>query len=96
MKKESPYGKTTIWLRKDIMYVTKMRHFSKQGDPLKEIHWKSPKKLKGKAYRGTTIELTDVKRKHRTTLVTGPRTLTPPKKLDGDTFTVTTLTRLVD
>jgi len=94
VKKQSPYGKTLIWVRKDIGFIVKMRHFDKRGDALKEIVWENPTKFHEKAYRASKIVLTDVQRKHRTTLVIQGRKLV--KNLDRETFAQKTLGRLTD
>ncbi len=94
VKASSPYGKSEIWVRKDIMFIVKMRHFDRELRPLKEMEYKALKAIKGKVYRANQLILTDVRRKHRTTLVVANRRL--EAKLAAETFSPTTLTRLVE
>lgn len=65
-KKESPYGKSQIWLRKDNLFPVKMRHFDKTGRPLKELKAEGLVKAQGNAWRADKLTMIDVQRNHRT------------------------------
>jgi hypothetical protein len=94
LKDHSPYGKSHLWVRKDIQAIVKMRHFDRDMKPLKEIEAKQWVKVKGASHRANLLVITDVKRRHRTTLQLGNRKLM--KNVDSDAFSPNTLRRLVE
>lgn len=69
VKKESPYGKSHIWLRKDNLFVVRYRVFDKRLKPLKEITLEDLKNVAGDVWRADKTTLVDIQRKHRTVLV---------------------------
>lgn len=77
VKKQSPYGKSIIWLRKDILLGIKMRHFDRKLKPLKEVHATELKRVKGKSWRPNRVEIVDIQRKHRTVIVVSKRQIDP-------------------
>ncbi len=72
-KRESPYSKSIIWLRKDILFSIKARAFDKQGKPLKELTIEKLVKVAGTTYRGNQVSVVDVQRNHRTVLTVDKR-----------------------
>ncbi len=77
VKKESPYGKSHIWLRKDILLGVKWRHFDRKLKPLKEVQVSDVKRVKGKAWRPNRVEIQDIQRKHRTIIIVKTRENAP-------------------
>ena len=77
LKKESPYGKSQLWLRKDNLAVVKARYFDRALQPLKEIVASDLTKVGAKAWRPGKVEIVDIQRKHRTTLFVKSRDLAP-------------------
>jgi hypothetical protein len=75
LKKESPYGKSQLWLRKDNLALVKARYFDRSLQPLKEIVASDLVSVGGKAWRPGKIEIVDIQRKHRTTLFVKSRDL---------------------
>lgn len=75
--KESPYGKSQLWLRKDILFVVKQRHFDTKLRPLKEVRVSRLEKIAGKAWRANRAEIVDIKREHRTVVVIKSRERDP-------------------
>lgn len=71
--KESPYGKSHLWMRKDNLLVIRVRHFDRKMKPLKEIELEDVRKVRGDAWRPDKTTIVDVKRKHRTVLVVTER-----------------------
>lgn len=72
--KESPYGKSVDWVRKDNYFLVKSRIFDKQQQPLKEVEFGQLVKVKGDAWRPNTMTIVDVQRKHRTIITVESRT----------------------
>jgi hypothetical protein len=75
VKKDSPYGKSQAWMRKDNLFVIKARHFDTRLRPLKEVRFSKLTKVSGKAWRAGRIEMVDVRRKHRTVILIKGRKL---------------------
>ena len=67
-KAESPYGKTEIWLRKDVQYIVRTRYFDRQAKPLKELRAQNLVKVAGPVWRADQLTMTDIQRNHRTVL----------------------------
>lgn len=68
VKRESPYGKTQAWLRKDNLVAVRLRNFDKRGRPSKEVTTTKLVQVAGNAWRADHVEVTDVVRKHRTVI----------------------------
>jgi hypothetical protein len=88
-KKESPYGKSQLWLRKDNLFVVKMRHFDKTGRPLKELKAEGLVKVQGNAWRADKLTMIDVQRNHRTVVIVNAREVLaalPPTTFDPHTL----------
>ncbi len=64
--KQSPYGKSTLWVRKDNYFVVRMRLFDKKLQPLKQIDATGLKQVNKQAWRADQTTVVDVARKHRT------------------------------
>jgi Outer membrane lipoprotein-sorting protein len=75
--KESPYGKTQLWLRKDNLTVQRLRVFDHELKPMKEFEFANFKNVKGEAWSADLLTVVDVRRKHRTVISIDERT-TPP------------------
>jgi len=73
VKKESPYGKSHVWLRKDNLLAVRYRIFDKRMKPLKEIILEDVKNVTGDVWRADKTTLKDIQRKHRTILVVEKR-----------------------
>ncbi|WP_257463534.1 outer membrane lipoprotein-sorting protein [Archangium lipolyticum] len=71
--KESPYGKTHVWLRKDNLFAVRVRSFDKKLQPLKEIRMSQVRQVSGSAWRADETTVIDVQRKHRTVLTVEQR-----------------------
>ncbi len=84
VKRESPYGKARLWLRKDILFVVKSYQFDRQGRPLKEMRVKSLRRVAGRAWRADRVEIVDVQRHHRTVVVVERRDL--PRSIPDELF----------
>lgn len=69
VKDESPYGKSQIWLRKDILFTVQVRHFDRKLKPLKQVVSTDLKHVAGKAWRAHKVEIVDMQKQHRTTMV---------------------------
>jgi len=82
VRKQSPYGRTVVWLRKDVLVMLKFRHFDRRGRPAKQILFRNWKKVSGKAWRPNLIVSTDIRRKHRTTVIVNHRST--PTKISAD------------
>ena len=74
VKKESPYGKSHIWLDKSTLMPVRLRHFDRRMRPLKEIRFTQRKRIVKKAWRADRATVIDVQRKHRTVLLLKKRT----------------------
>ncbi|MBW2527191.1 MAG: outer membrane lipoprotein-sorting protein [Deltaproteobacteria bacterium] len=91
-KAESPYGKTIVWLRKDIFFVIRSKAFDRRGKLIKET--KSEKLVKvldqrGGVWRANKAIITDLKRRHRTTLLVKKRKVN--SSIDDEIFSRHTL-----
>ena len=75
VKKDSPYGKIHIWMRKDILVRVKVRMFDRRMQPFKEFLATDFEKVKGDAWRPNKALMRDIRRKHQTTLVVKKRTV---------------------
>jgi hypothetical protein len=84
VKKESPYGKSHLWLRKDNLFVTRIRHFDRRMRPLKELTLEQLKNVSGDVWRADKITVVDIKRKHRTVMLVAERLV--GKKAPRGTF----------
>lgn len=73
VKKESPYGKSHIWLRKDNQFIVMIRFFDKRLRPLKELRAEGLKQTSGQAWRADKTTFVDNQRKHRTVLIVEKR-----------------------
>jgi outer membrane lipoprotein-sorting protein len=87
--KESPYGKSQIWLTKSSLFVTRIRFFDRSLRPLKEYEATGLKQVQGDAWRADVQTLTDIKRKHRTVLTVTERKV--DTAVTADTFSVHSL-----
>lgn len=75
--KESPYGKTIAWLRKDNLAVVRLRFFDRKLEPLKQLDAQKLVKVSKTAWRADETTVVDVRRKHRTMIsVTSRETTT--------------------
>ncbi len=87
--KETPYGRSQFWLRKDNLFIVKARFFDRDLKPLKETEATNLKQVTGQAWRAEQLTLVDVRRKHRTVL------LVQSRKVNGgigaDAFSMHTL-----
>lgn len=75
--KESPYGKSHIFMRKDNLFVPMVRFFDKRMRPLKELHSEDAKAVTDKAWRADKTTIFDAQRKHRTVLLIESRQVNP-------------------
>lgn len=82
--KESPYGRSMTWVRKDNYFIVRVRLFDKKLEPLKQIDVTGLKKVSGTAWRADQTTVVDVKRKHRTLITVLER---EAKALSPDVFT---------
>ncbi len=82
VRKQSPYGRTLVWLRKDVLVMLKFRHFDRRGRPLKQIVFRNWRRVAGKVWRPNLIISTDIRRKHRTTVVVNRRST--PANISAD------------
>ncbi|XXF78427.1 outer membrane lipoprotein-sorting protein [Myxococcaceae bacterium GXIMD 01537] len=82
--KESPYGKSHVWLRKDNLFAVRVRSFDRKLQPLKEMRMTQARKVSGTAWRADETSVIDVQRKHRTILTVEQRQTEFP--LAADTF----------
>ena len=71
--KESPYGKTHLWMRKDNLFTVRVRAFDRKLQPLKEMRMGQLRKVSGNAWRADETTVIDVQRKHRTVLTVDER-----------------------
>ncbi len=69
VKKESPYGKAHLWLRKDNLFIVRTRFFDTRMRPLKEMRNEDLKKVGAQAWRADKTTIVDSQRKHRTVLL---------------------------
>jgi hypothetical protein len=91
-KKESPYSKTIAWLRKDILFVIRAKAFDRRGQPLKETRSERLVEVlgeRGGVWRANTVVITDLKRRHRTTLLVKSRKVN--RAIDDEVFSRHTL-----
>jgi len=73
VKKESPYGKSTIWLQKKTLMAVRLRHFDRHLRPLKEMRATKLVKVGATAWRSDELMVMDIQRAHRTTLIVKKR-----------------------
>lgn len=66
--KESPYGRTQVWLRKDILFSVRVRFFDRRNEPLKQLETTRLVAISKQAWRADETTVVDLKRKHRTVL----------------------------
>ncbi len=64
--KQSPYGRTMLWVRKDNYFVVRARVFDRKLQPLKQIDSSGLKQVGKVAWRADQTTVVDVTRKHRT------------------------------
>lgn len=81
--KESPYGKTILWMRKDNLAVVRMRFFDRKLEPLKQMDMQKLKAVSKTAWRPDETTIVDVRRKHRTMVTILSRETSP---LSDDEF----------
>lgn len=81
--RESPYGKTTLWLRKDNLAVVRIRYFDRQLQPLKQFEARKLKAVSKTAWRADATSMLDVRRQHRTNVEVLERETNP---LSDDQF----------
>lgn len=82
--KQSPYGKTMLWVRKDNYFVVRARVFDKKLAPLKQIDSSGLKQVNKLAWRADQTTVVDVTRKHRTVMTVIDREV---KTTADDVFT---------
>lgn len=75
--KESPYGKSLTWVRKDNFFVVRARLFDKKLEPLKQLDATRLKQIAKTAWRADLVTIVDVKRKHRTVVTILEREVKP-------------------
>lgn len=85
VKKESPYSKSTIWLQKKTFIAVRLRHFDRNGRPLKELRAAKLVKVGSTAWRADELTVMDVQRRHRTMLIVKNRK-TGAVKIPADFF----------
>ena len=71
--KESPYGKTVAWLRKDNLMAVRVRSFDRKLRPLKELKLEQLERVSGQVWRAKKLTVVDVQRDHRTVIVVDRR-----------------------
>lgn len=79
-KNESPYSKTIAWLRKDILFVVRSKAFDRRGKLIKETRNERLVKVldrRGGVWRADKSVITDLQRRHRTTLLVKRRKVNP-------------------
>ncbi len=64
--KQSPYGRTVLWVRKDNAFVVRARVFDRKLQPLKTNRRGGPQPVTKEAWRADVTTVVDVARKHRT------------------------------
>lgn len=82
--KESPYGKTLLWVRKDNLAIIRVRYFDRKLEPLKQLDAQKLKLVSKTAWRADETTVVDVRRKHRTTVSVTSRETTD---IAADQFT---------
>lgn len=82
--RETPYGKSQTWLRKDTLMAVRGRYFDKKLEPLKQIDFAKVVKVDKTAWRANQMTVVDLKRKHRTIVTVIEREV---KDTPLDTFT---------
>lgn len=82
--KESPYGKTQLWLKKDNLTIQRLRVFDRELKPMKEFEFANFKNVKGEAWSADLLTVVDVRRKHRTVITIDDRTT--PASAPPDAF----------
>ena len=75
VKKESPYGKSTFWLRQDNLFVVRARHYDRWMRPLKEVRSSDLRRARGRTWRANRVSVVDIQRNHRTVLTIVRRTM---------------------
>lgn len=91
-KRESPYSKTIVWLRKDILFGIRTKAFDRRGELLKETRYDRLVKVldeRGGVWRANKVVVTDLQRRHRTTLLVKRRKVNP--RIDDEVFSRHTL-----
>lgn len=89
VKKDSPYGKTNIWLRKDNLFPTKLQHFDRKMKPLKQLIAADLVKVTDTAWRFNRSEIVDIQRNHRTVVRITAREVNggiPPAVFHSESF----------
>jgi hypothetical protein len=71
--KESPYGKTEVWLRKDNLFAIRIRFFDRNQEPLKQLDATKISAVTKTAWRADATLMVDIKRKHRTLMTVTKR-----------------------
>ena len=82
--KETPYGKTHQWLRKDTLAIVRLRFFDKKLAPLKQVDFSKLVAVSKTAWRADLVTVVDLKRKHRTVVTVTEREV---KDTAPDVFT---------
>ena len=77
VRKESPYGKSISWLRKDNLVIVRTRQFDRQLRPWKEIHVSGWRAVSGRVWRANRVVVTDIRRRHRTVVTVNKRNVRP-------------------
>jgi hypothetical protein len=83
--KETPYGKSQTWLRKDTLAPVRVRLFDRKLEPLKQLDFTQLVAVSKTAWRANTVTVVDLKRKHRTVVTISEREVKPTA---DDVFTV--------
>lgn len=83
--KETPYGKSQTWLRKDTLAPVRVRLFDKKLEPLKQLEFAQLVAVSKTAWRPNAVTVVDLKRKHRTVVTVLDRQVKPEP---DDVFTV--------
>jgi hypothetical protein len=84
VKQETPYAKAVRWLRKDNLFIVKVRAFDKNGSAWKEVIFGDLRVAVGNAWRADRMTFVDVQRKSRTVLLFSERSFNAA--LDANTF----------
>jgi len=81
--KESPYGKSQMWLRKDNLVVVRAKISDRRLRPLKEVVVEGLRQVRGDVWRADKMIIVDVQRQHRTVMTTTERDISyvPPENV---------------
>jgi hypothetical protein len=73
VRRETPYGKSMYWMRKDVMFIVQARHFDRRLRPLKQVKMTDLKRVGRRAIRPNKQIFFDVQRQHRTVILINNR-----------------------